>query len=32
MLGQDTEAVLRAFLGHSDAELAELREKGVVPS
>jgi crotonobetainyl-CoA:carnitine CoA-transferase CaiB-like acyl-CoA transferase len=32
MLGQDTATVLRDFLGHGDADLAELREKGVVPS
>ena len=31
LLGQDTETVLRAFLGHSDADLAELKAKGVLP-
>jgi len=32
MLGQNTEEVLRAFLGHSDADLDALKTRGVVPS
>jgi crotonobetainyl-CoA:carnitine CoA-transferase CaiB-like acyl-CoA transferase len=32
LLGQNTDEVLRAFLGHSDADLAVLRAKGVLPS
>jgi crotonobetainyl-CoA:carnitine CoA-transferase CaiB-like acyl-CoA transferase len=31
MLGQNTEEVLRAFLGHTDADLDALKAKGVVP-
>lgn len=32
MLGQNTEEVLRAFLGHTDADLDALKARGVLPS
>ena len=29
-MGQDTEAVLKTFLGYDDAKIAELREKNLI--